>query len=87
MNKFESADELSDPTMQMKKMISASPEDHGKTRSNDSRSNISLSITRRKQDSQNSAKNGAGGASETLNKLVQSSVQNLSKILQRPGSN
>ena len=52
--------------------------------SNDSRSNISLSITRRNKES---SVNIGGGASETLNKLVQSSVQNLSKILQRPASN
>ena len=37
------------------------------------------SITRRKSEN--------GGASESLNRLVQSSVQNLSKILQRPGTN
>ena len=55
----------------------------GKRRFSESRSNVSLSITRRNKESNATG----GGASETLNQLVQNSVQNLSKILQRPSTN
>ena len=53
----------------------------GKRNISESRSNYSLSITRRKQEH-------GGAASDTLNKLVRNSVQNLSKILHsRPSTN
>ena len=55
----------------------------GKRRFSESRSNVSLSITRRNKESNVVG----GGASETLNQLVQNSVQNLSKLLQRPSTN